>query len=200
MFTLQADGVRKQHMERTVQSSRNLRAHDDRTVIQANHRTVFVTVFHKLVSQQVSRSFAAWKIIHKQIVPFYRVWGALSTVGLVTVLQRAIMAVVMDELATFTAYGAGSSLTLSVMTLRGASLAQRVEAAALAGFQGIGWHYEDFTEEQYADGSVAHKASQLFGTSGVKPLEIEFFRDWITNGDNPAYREKKLSSSIWLSR
>jgi sugar phosphate isomerase/epimerase len=80
-------------------------------------------------------------------------------------------------------YGPDTPLTLSVMTLRTASFAERIQAAKAARFQGIGWRLEDFENTSNAE--------QLLTESKLKPDEVEFFRDWIGRENDQAYRERE---------
>lgn len=86
-------------------------------------------------------------------------------------------------------YGENSDLILSVMTLRNASIADRIDAAVAAGVEGIGWRFEDFTTEQYSGGLSEQDIIQRLDTAQIKAIEVEFFRDWIEYESNSAYRE-----------
>ena len=87
-------------------------------------------------------------------------------------------------------YGAADALTLAVMTLRKTSFVDRIQAASIAGFQSIGWRLEDFLDTQ--QGNLKEEAViRLLKASKIKPVEIEFFRDWVGREDDPEYRDKE---------
>lgn len=92
-------------------------------------------------------------------------------------------------------YGEADELTLSAMTLRHVHLADRIQAAANAGFQGYSWRLEDF------DAPDDHKQGesellQVALLSGLKATEVEYFRDWVSLDNEPEYkiRENHLFS------
>jgi sugar phosphate isomerase/epimerase len=87
-------------------------------------------------------------------------------------------------------YGVTDELTLSVMTLRKATLLERIEAAGIAGFQGIGWRLEDFIGAE-RDGLSASAVVRLLRAAKMRAPEIEFFREWIGREDDAAYRAQE---------
>ena len=89
------------------------------------------------------------------------------------------------------AYDETSGLTLSRMTLRNAALPARIKAAAAAGFRGIGWQYDDFTDERITQGLPVQAAMQLLDESDVRALEVEFFREWVGRENDTAYRDSE---------
>jgi sugar phosphate isomerase/epimerase len=92
-------------------------------------------------------------------------------------------------------YGVADDLILSTMTLRYASLVERIEASGIAGFRGIGWRLDDFVDARRA-GLEEEELIHLMNLAKVLPLEVEFFREWLGLEDDPAYqaRETELFS------
>lgn len=84
-------------------------------------------------------------------------------------------------------YSEDDNLTLSAMTLRKATLVDRVKAAAHAGFQGVGWRFEDIYDSGLDEAAII----KLFSQSRAKPVEIEFFRDWVGRDNDTAYLAKE---------
>jgi len=85
-------------------------------------------------------------------------------------------------------FGGASPLILSAMTLHSATFEDRTHAAAVTGFQGIGWQFDDLLNE---DATIKQSRLQLLASSGIRPLEIEFFRDWIDRSEDPSYRAQE---------
>ncbi|GAA2353124.1 sugar phosphate isomerase/epimerase family protein [Streptomyces violaceusniger] len=73
------------------------------------------------------------------------------------------------------------SLTCSANTLRHADLTTRVEAAAEAGFDGIGLRLSDYLGAEMPDGQIR----DLLDQHGIRVLELEHLWDW-AQGEDPA--------------
>lgn len=99
------------------------------------------------------------------------------------------MALGMDKVSEL--YNGSSDLTLSAMTLRNASLNDRIKASAEAGFQGIGWRFEDFTDSRFTQGLSEQDAQRLVNESGIQAPEIEFFREWVGLENDQKYQERE---------
>ncbi|MFE7438956.1 sugar phosphate isomerase/epimerase family protein [Streptomyces chartreusis] len=72
------------------------------------------------------------------------------------------------------------SLTCSANTLRPADLTTRVEAAAEAGFDGIGLRLSDYLGAEMSDGQIR----DLLDRHGVRVLELEHLWDWALGEDS----------------
>ena len=97
------------------------------------------------------------------------------------------------------AYTVADDVILSVMTLRNAPLVERVQAAGIAGFRAIGWRLDDLLTAK-ASGLQDGDIEQLFVVSGVRPLEVEFFREWLGRENDPQYQEKEDQLFAWAER
>jgi sugar phosphate isomerase/epimerase len=86
-------------------------------------------------------------------------------------------------------YDGAAGLTLSLMTLRYASLPERIEAASAAGFKGIGWRLEDFATPP--PGFTEASLVQLAAASPVRLLELEFLHEWVGRENDPGYCERE---------
>lgn len=80
------------------------------------------------------------------------------------------------------AYGTTGDVTVSIMTLRNTAILERIRAVAAAGCSGVGWRLDDFR----APGSE-QDVRALLRRTGVQANEIEFFREWIGQENDPAY-------------
>jgi sugar phosphate isomerase/epimerase len=87
-------------------------------------------------------------------------------------------------------YGVDSDLILSIMTLRKTNLPDRIQAAHKAGFQGIGWRLDDFTEALRA-GLDEEAIARLLVSSEISLSEVEFFREWVNHEGELVYQEKE---------
>lgn len=71
-------------------------------------------------------------------------------------------------------------MTLSVMTLRNASLFERMKAAASAGFGGIGIRLSDYDDAKYS-GISDNEINERLTSYDLYIGEVEFLRDWVRN-------------------
>jgi sugar phosphate isomerase/epimerase len=84
----------------------------------------------------------------------------------------------LSEVNTGLSYGVADELTLSAMTLRHTRLADRLQAAGIAGFQGFGWRLEDF-DVPHGHELGEFRLIQLAQSSGLKATEAEYLRHWV---------------------
>ncbi|HSW80366.1 MAG TPA: sugar phosphate isomerase/epimerase [Candidatus Saccharimonadales bacterium] len=96
-------------------------------------------------------------------------------------------------------WGTADNLTLSVMTLRNAGLVERVRAAGIAGYQGIGWRLEDITNALQS-GMTESDIVRLFSATKVKPIEIEFFRQWVGLENDREYQDREFQLLEWAGK
>lgn len=73
-------------------------------------------------------------------------------------------------------------LVLSTCTLLGAPFRERVEAAAAAGFDGIGLNLRDYTHARAAEGLDDDSMRKLLESNGLGVMEIEFVSGWSHGG------------------
>src|SRR5579871_836730 len=69
-----------------------------------------------------------------------------------------------------------------VMTPARHSFAQRVAAAAAAGFAGIGWTPDDYDSCRAAGLSDAEMRA-ILNDNGIRVAELEFVSDWVYGGE-----------------
>lgn len=96
----------------------------------------------------------------------------------------------MEDTIKGNRFSPSSDLIMSFMTLRNATLYSRVQAAAIAGFKGIGWRLDDF-ENAESEGFDESKVIEILNSSGISASEIEFFRNWVGLENQRAYRDKE---------
>jgi len=78
-------------------------------------------------------------------------------------------------------------LILSVLTLRNASFAKRVLAAAAAGFTGIGIGVTDYLNAR-RDGFSEEQLAEYVARADLRVVELEFLRDWWAEPDTRGAR------------
>jgi sugar phosphate isomerase/epimerase len=88
--------------------------------------------------------------------------------------------------------GRSGGLTLSSLTLADASLAARVQAAASAGFSGIGLRAEDYVAARQSGLDDADMA-RLLGEHGLSVTEVELLVGWAEPEMDPALQEKEAT-------
>ena len=69
-------------------------------------------------------------------------------------------------------------LTISSLTLRGAPFSERVRAAVLAGFAGIGLSVDDYLAAR-RDGLDDDAMRAMLDAAGIAVTEVEFLSDWV---------------------
>lgn len=82
------------------------------------------------------------------------------------------------------------ALTLSALTLRGAPMAERLDAAAAAGFSGIGLRLDDY-RAALADGWTDAKLRARLDHLGLRVTEVEFLTTW---GESPEATEDERTA------
>src|ERR1700693_5629645 len=73
-------------------------------------------------------------------------------------------------------------LVLSTCTLRGVPFRERVDAAAAAGFDGIGMNLRDYTQAHTAEALDDDSMRKLLESNGLTVTEIEFVSGWSHGG------------------
>jgi sugar phosphate isomerase/epimerase len=81
----------------------------------------------------------------------------------------------------------GTELTLSVLTLRNATFAQRVLAAAAAGFSGLGLGATDYLDARRS-GFSEEQLAEYIHRHELRVTELEFLRDWWAEADTRGAR------------
>jgi sugar phosphate isomerase/epimerase len=81
----------------------------------------------------------------------------------------------------------GPELVLSVLTLRNATFAHRVLAAAAAGFTGIGLGAADYLDARRA-GFSEEQLGEYVARHDLRVMELEFLRDWWAEADTRGAR------------
>lgn len=83
-----------------------------------------------------------------------------------------------------------SDVILSVMTLRNAPLAERIRAAAAAGFKAIGIRLSDY-QQALESGLSVNDIDALLDKHNVQVVEIEFLREWIGREQDIGYQKNE---------
>lgn len=89
-------------------------------------------------------------------------------------------------------------LVLSTCTLLGAPFRERVEAAAAAGFDGIGLNLRDYTHARAAEGLDDDSMCKLLESNGLGVMEIEFVSGWSHGGAVGEAASRRISDLLQM--